>query len=68
MALTGHPEFQATEDTVHLKADNGTVRLHGWMPSGQERETMEAAVRNVAGVQGVVDYLQVRSASIEAVR
>jgi osmotically-inducible protein OsmY len=68
MALIGNPEFQATEETIHLKADNGVVHLHGWVSSEQERQAMAATVRDVSGVQEVVNHLQVRSATIGTVR
>jgi osmotically-inducible protein OsmY len=67
MALGGNPEFQAS-DTLHLKADNGTVHLFGWVSSEREREAMEATVRDLSGVQGVVNHLQVRAATIGTVR
>jgi osmotically-inducible protein OsmY len=68
MALIGNPEFRATEETIHLKADNGVVHLHGWVSGEQERQAMAATVRDVSGVQEVVNHLQVRSATIGPVR
>lgn len=49
-------------------ATNGVVHLHGWVSSEQERQAMAATVRDVSGVQEVVNHLQVRSATIGTVR
>lgn len=67
-ALTVSPEFPAAGGTVHLKADNGVIHLHGWVASDQERQAMAAAVRDVTGVQDVVNHLQVRSGPVGSVR
>lgn len=68
LALNGNPDFPVTEETLQLKVDNGIIHLHGWVSSDQEREAMAATVRNLSGVQGVVDHLQIRMAALEPLR
>jgi len=65
VALSGNPNFPVTEESLHLKADNGIIHLHGWVASDQEREAMASTVRELAGVQGVVNHLQIRTAALE---
>jgi len=67
-ALRGRPDFNTAEDTLHLKADNGTIYLYGWVANEQERAAMAETVRDTAGVQEVVNNLQVRTGALGAVR
>lgn len=68
LVLSGNLDFPVTEETLHLKVDNGIVHLHGWVSSDQEREAMAATVRDLSGVQGVVNHLQIRTAALEPLR
>ena len=40
----------------------------GWVASDQEREAMAETVSDLAGVQGVVNHLQIRTAALEPLR
>lgn len=59
--FVNHPNLLATEDNLHIKVDNGLVTLHGWARSEAERQMIENKVREVPGVQGVTNQLEVRS-------
>jgi len=67
-ALKGRSDFTSAEDTLHLKADNGTIYLYGWVANAQERAAMAETVRDIAGVQEVVNNLRVRPGALGAVR
>lgn len=61
VALSGHPNFLATPENVHLIVNNGFVTLQGWVPSERERVAIGERVQQQAGVQGVDNQLRVRA-------
>jgi hyperosmotically inducible protein len=58
LALTG-PQFNLTENNLHIVADNGEIALYGWVKSEQEKKAISDRVRTEAGVQGVNNYLRI---------
>jgi len=67
-ALRGRPDLNSAEDTLHLKADNGAIYLYGWVANEQERTATAETVRDITGVQGVINNLQVRTRALGAAR
>ena len=46
--------------SVEITVRNGVVFLTGFVESAAERQAIDRAVRRVAGIKGVRDYLHVR--------
>src|SRR5512138_2401656 len=58
-----HADAALTAAPITVQASNGVVVLSGAVTSEAERSTAESLVRQVAGVTGVVNNLQVAAAA-----
>jgi osmotically-inducible protein OsmY len=59
--LDGDPSLAVTPDNLHIKVDNGHVILSGWVNSQQDKDFITERVREISGVQGLDNHLQVVS-------
>jgi hyperosmotically inducible protein len=57
--LQADAAFAAVAPNLQITAQNGTITLKGNVPSDQEKEKLEATIRNIAGVVSVNNRLQV---------
>lgn len=63
------PEIMAcitVPDNVRCIVINGFVTLEGAVEWPSQRNTIEACVRQVAGVRGVMNYLAVMNSSVDS--
>lgn len=58
--LTGDPELTGvSEDSLHIKANNGAVTLEGRVTTTAVKDKITAAVKDVPGVQSVANHMDV---------
>ncbi|MEY2428172.1 MAG: hyperosmotically inducible periplasmic protein [Verrucomicrobiota bacterium] len=57
--LQADAAFAAIAPNLQITAQNGTITLKGNVPSDQQKEKLEAAIRDIAGVVSVNNRLQV---------
>jgi osmotically-inducible protein OsmY len=58
-ALDNNPTVATVSRGLYITSQNGTVTLTGTVPSEQDRQFIDNTVRNIGGVYGVNDQLQV---------
>ncbi|MGE0684060.1 MAG: BON domain-containing protein [Candidatus Binatia bacterium] len=58
--LMGNPELAGvTEDSVHIKVNNGAVTLEGQATTAKVKDKITAMVNEIAGVQSVTNQMEI---------
>ena len=58
--LMGDPELVGvTEDSLHIKVNNGAVTLEGQATTAQAKEKLTSMVKEIAGVQSVTNQMEI---------
>lgn len=64
--VQGDPALGVTDDSLHIIVDNGDVTLRGWIQNDQQREAINARVREIPGVQSVRNEMLLRSGAVSS--
>ncbi len=57
--ISGHPEL--TDWTIQVQTRGSVVYLHGLVDTGVQRDLVESIARNVRGVKGVENSIELRN-------